>query len=381
MKQILIVVGVIGAALLLMLFLSRDGDEQRRRPPRPQEVVVNTLVIQKENLPVRVRSWGRVRSQSDIELHSEVEGPVLAGDHPFLAGTRFDKGEVLLRVDERPTRLALGSARSQLLKAAAGALPELRFDSPQDAELLEEWIQAFRMDEPIRPLPEAGSPKSLLLQTRFDLPALWNTARNLELTLEKHVIRAPFDCTVIRADLRPGATARKGGAIGRLLDLSSLEVEAEVPGAELHFIRKGDRASIQVPGTGETLTGDVVRIGRQVDPGTRTVPVYVGLGNAESRLMEGVFVEVRFSGSRLPGTVRLPGHVLGGDATVAVLEGGRLARRTIKVEHMEEDSMLVGEGLADGDTLVVDVLQGVSLGTRLRDARAAAGGSGGEDRP
>lgn len=378
MKQILIVVGVLGAALVLMLVLSRRSEEQLRRPPRPTEVVVNTLVIQKQTLPVRVRAWGRVRSQSDIELHSEVEGPVLAGDHPFLAGTRFARNEVLLRVDERPTRLALGSARSQLLKAAASALPELRFDSPQDAEALEQWIQAFRLDEPVQPLPEARTSKSLLLVTRFDLPALWNTVRNLELTLEKHVIRAPFDCTVIRADLRPGATARKGASVGRLLDLGSLEVEAEVPGAELHFIRRGDQASVLAPGNGETLRGEVVRIGRQVDPNTRTVPVYIRLADADRQLMEGVFVEVRFRGSRLPEVVRLPGHVLGGNATVSLIEEGRLARRRVQVEHMEEDSLLVGAGLQNGDTLVVDVLQGVSLGTLLRDARAMTDAPAGE---
>lgn len=366
-KQILFTVLMLLLGWVAMQMLIRAREAKVRRPAPAVEVVVNTTVANPGNLDTRVTAWGRVRTVADIELLSQAEGTVEAGDREFMPGARFERGAVLLKVDDRPVRLKLESARSDLLNSLTRTLPELEFDAPEDGPAMNAWLGDFDLRQTLKPLPEVSSRAERLL-SQAGVIRLWNTARDLEIQLERHEIRAPFDCTVITANLRPGATARLGTNVGRLLNLETLEVEIQVAGSDLHLIRTGTVVDVRLPGTGEMLRGRVQRLGQRVDESTRTVPVYVRIADGNDRLLEGAFVEALFQGSRVDNALRIPTYTLSQENRVGLLVGGVLERRSVNVIHTEGDSVVIQGGLAAGDSLVLDLLQGVADGTRLRDA-------------
>jgi membrane fusion protein (multidrug efflux system) len=226
----------------------------------------------------------------------------------------------------------------------------------------------------LRPCP-ASAPGGERLLSQAGVIRLWNTARDLEIQLERHQVRAPFGGTVVSADLRPGATARLGTVIGRLQNLDDLEVEVEVSGADIHLVRPGSPVTVALPGSGETVSGRVERVSRRIDEATRTIPVHIGLSDGADRLVEGAFVEARITGSVIADAVRIPGFTLGQGNRVGLVRGGLLARQPVTVLHTEGDTLVVGPGLAEGDTLVLDLLQGVADGTRLRDSRTPRPGA------
>ena len=366
-KQILFTVLMLLLGWVAMQMLIRAREAKVRRPAPAVEVVVNTMVAKPGNLDTRVTAWGRVRTVADIELLSQAEGTVEAGDREFMPGARFERGAVLLKVDDRPVRLKLESARSDLLNSLTRTLPELEFDAPEDGPTMNAWLGDVDLRQTLKPLPEVSSRAERLL-SQAGVIRLWNTARDLEIQLERHEIRAPFDCTVITANLRPGATARLGTNVGRLLNLETLEVEIQVAGSDLHLIRTGTVVDVRLPGTGEMLRGRVQRLGQRVDESTRTVPVYVRIADGNDRLLEGAFVEALFQGSRVDNALRIPTYTLSQENRVGLLVGGVLERRSVNVIHTEGDSVVIQGGLAAGDSLVLDLLQGVADGTRLRDA-------------
>lgn len=370
-KQILMTVLMLLAAFAVMRALVASREEKGRRPASPVEVVANTRVIHKQDLASRVTAWGRVRTVADIQLLSQVEGTVLSGEKAFLPGTRFAKGDLLLKVDDRPVVLKLQSARSDLLNSLSRALPEIAFDAPEDRAALEHWLEEFTLDRPLKPLPPASTHGERLL-SQAGVIRLWNTARDLEIQLERHEIRAPFGGTVVSADLRPGATARAGTVIGRLQNLDDLEVEVQVAGSDIHLVGPGAVARVSLPGSGETVNGRITRISRRIDESTRTLPVYIRLEGGSESLAEGAFVQALITGSTLADAVRIPAFTLGQGNRVGLLAGGVLERREVAVLHTEGDSLVVGSGLAEGDSLVLELLQGVADGTRLRDAAAPA---------
>ncbi|MCA9786797.1 MAG: hypothetical protein KC488_09605, partial [Candidatus Cloacimonetes bacterium] len=200
-KQILFTVLMLLLGWVAMQMLIRAREAKVRRPAPAVEVVVNTMVAKPGNLDTRVTAWGRVRTVADIELLSQAEGTVEGGDREFMPGARFERGAVLLKVDDRPVRLKLESARSDLLNSLTRTLPELEFDAPEDGPAMNAWLGDFDLRQTLKPLPEVSSRAERLL-SQAGVIRLWNTARDLEIQLERHEIRAPFDCTVITANLR-----------------------------------------------------------------------------------------------------------------------------------------------------------------------------------
>ena len=74
---------------------------------------MTTQVARPGPVTPEIRAYGRARSAQPLELFSEVSGVIEGVDLPFRPGRRFTRGDLLLRVDDRPLRL-LGVQVSRL---------------------------------------------------------------------------------------------------------------------------------------------------------------------------------------------------------------------------------------------------------------------------
>ena len=103
-----------------------------RKEPKLRPKVVNTLVAKPEQVPVTVSGLGKVTSTQPVDIFSEVSGTILAGDVPFRPAQSFKKGDLLLKIDDRQARLNINKTRSDFLTALAGALAEIKSESPEE---------------------------------------------------------------------------------------------------------------------------------------------------------------------------------------------------------------------------------------------------------
>jgi len=106
--------------------------------------------------------------------------------------------------------------------------------------------------------------------------ALDRARARLELTL----IRAPFDGTVVRLDVRPGEaigpSERSSGLV--VADMSELWVRVDVPEARIRGVSLGSPARITIDALGgETLEGQVVEIAPLADRQSNTIEVAIRL--------------------------------------------------------------------------------------------------------
>ncbi|RMH95486.1 MAG: efflux RND transporter periplasmic adaptor subunit [Calditrichaeota bacterium] len=358
--------------ILAMYVLASLRTEPPKRTPLPKVRLVETTVVHYDTLTARVVGYGRLTSAQPVNLVSEVSGTVQAGEVPFQPGQSFRRGQVLLRIDDRQTRLNLNSAKSDLLNALANVLPEIKVDFPEQYPRWQEYFDRCDFDTPLPPLPEVADSKLKLFLSRFNIYKLYFAVRNLEIRLEKHRILAPFDGAILSADVRPGTPVINGARLGQIINLENLEVEVPVPTADIAWIERRRPVILSAEGLPETWAGVIRRVGKAIDPKTQTVPVYIGVSANPGRdLFQGLFLRADFSGRTVPHGMRIPREALYQEQYVYLIKQGRLAYRKVEIARRELNSVIITGGVAPGDTLVTEVLQGVTPGMLARPRSTA----------
>ncbi|MCZ7555326.1 MAG: efflux RND transporter periplasmic adaptor subunit [Bacteroidia bacterium] len=351
---------ILGAGFVLMQVLAGMKEEPPRRPPAKMVKPVDATVIRLSAMAVEIEALGRVVSSQPVQLISEVSGLAETGDVPFKPAQRFRRGQVLLRIDDRQAELNLNSSKSDFLNALASVLPELKVDFPEEYETWQRYFDRCAFYSMLEELPEPASRNVKLLLTRAQVYKLFYTTKNLEITLEKHRIRAPFDGSIVSTTLRPGSSTRSGSPVGEIISLENMEIELPIPASELPWL-KSDAEVFLRSGEDRIWSGRVARIGTSVDKRTQTVPVFVSV-STPAGLIEGMYVSARIPGKGLEAAVRVPRRAVYDNRYVYLVHDGALVRREVDLINSGAQSVLVNRGLSDGDTLVTELMQGVAPG-------------------
>ena len=91
------------------------------------------------------------------------------------------------------------------------------------------------------------------------------------------------------------------------MDLSQIDIDAEVLHSELPLVEVGREATATFPALpGETFTGRVVSVNPLIDPETQMARVTVRLSNREARIVPGMPGNVRIAGRLLEGRKFVP---------------------------------------------------------------------------
>ena len=108
------------------------------------------------------------------------------------------------------------------------------------------------------------------------------------------VLRSPIAGRVLDRQAVLGQYAQPSAALFTIADLSSIWVMAQAFERDAVNVTPGSVAHITVAALpGQEFDGKVVLVGRQVDPGSRTVPVRITLGNPTGILRPGMSASTR----------------------------------------------------------------------------------------
>ena len=176
-------------------------------------------------------------------------------------------------------------------------------------------------------------------------------------------IPAPFDGSLLGVEALPGTTVEPGTPIMTMVDLSSMNVIADIPERSIAAIRPGIRATILVSAYPEvTFAGRVARMKAELDPTTRALPVVIAVANPGDRLKAGMFATVRIDAGRGPAsdTIAIPegAVVTDGEMRYVFVQVDRrtFERRTIELAPPGSGTpgkVMVRAGLAPGERVVI----------------------------
>lgn len=218
------------------------------------EEVTRTITVNGKTAPARI-----------VELNAETDGRVVAIG--IERGERLDRGEVIVRLDERDrsARLAQAVATVKQRELEFSAREKLKGDS---------YVSEAQLQEAAAMLEAA---KAELARAELDI--------------EYMVIRAPFDGALQERLVEIGDYVKAADPIATFVDERTLIVSANVSEFDAHNVSKGETASAKLA-TGEIVNGVIRYVAPVADEATRTFVVELEVDNATGSYRGGMTAEL-----------------------------------------------------------------------------------------
>ena len=290
-------------------------------------------------------------------------------------GQAVRKGDVLVQLDDREYRAAVGRAEAAIVSARANlslAESELRRGRKLSGEGV---ISAQELDTLVNRERVA---RATIAQLEAELA---QSKVNLEYT----TLRSPADGVVLAKLKEVGEIAVPGGFAGsgdlvRLANLGDLRAEVDVNEADLANVQLGGPAVVVPDAYPEArYDAEVAKIYPQVDRQKGTLKVEAKILKPDERLLPDMSVRVTFLGPRGDEkwtVVLVPASAVhrdqGKDATVWRVDGGVAHRVAVETAGTAGDVARITRGLGDGEAVVVSTSAPLTEGARVQIESKAA---------
>ncbi len=331
---------------------------------KPVPVTVRVQNVDMEAIQLKVHSQGSVVPSTVSQLIPEVSGRVTWTSPNLVAGGYFAAGQELARIDELDYKNARDRAKAALNRAKA-EVEHARFENGRLKSLAERKLTS-------RSALENGLRAYRVSQAAFEDATV--SFEQAEENLNRTVLRAPFDGLVKSENVDIGQFAARGQAIATLYASDIVEVRLPIADRQLAFLnlpslRTGNLPETQQPSVtltaeygGRTLNweGKIVRTEAEIDTASRMVQLVARVETQADQpgLSVGLFVNAEISGIAVEDVVVLPRSSLRNENQVLIVDGENKIRfRTVTPLRLYQDSVLIADGLVEGDRVCVSTLQ------------------------
>lgn len=309
-----------------------------KAPPGPRASIVKVAVVAEQMIAPTTWVAGTVISRNDARLAAEIVGRLTAVAE---VGKHFQKGEVIVRIDDITLKLALAEAKAGVVREQA----RVRFQK-NEVDRLEKL--AMQNSAAKTQLDLAQSDRDVAV-SELDVARL--RAEFAKEQLSRTMIRAPFNGVVTERLARTGERVDQGNVVVRFVDADSYEVQARVSYASISHINPGSILKIK---SNATLQSGVVR--------TR-VPV----GDDLSRLYD-VRLDVTGSNWSVGQTVKVAVPTAEPKNAIVVPRDALILRRNgIAVYKVNDENKVeriaVKTGVANG--AVIEIIGALQAGQRV----------------
>jgi membrane fusion protein (multidrug efflux system) len=336
-------------------------------------------------IPLTRREWvaatpitGNLRTLSTVDIKPEVGGRLLAVY--FREGDFVRKDQLLAEIDPVNYRLSYDQAAAALRVAEAGvervqvSAEHAKTEKERADNLLRSGgITQKDHQSALTGIKEAESQVRLAEAQCGQARAVLAIA---EKALKDCRIYAPAEGHVQKKYFDKGSLLTPGATLYTLVDNSQLELECVVPSYQLASIRLGQRATFQTPTYGERrFEGTVSAINPEVESENRSVMVQLKIANPRGELRSGMYAEGEIiTGKELralviPRDSLIPEKEGSGTAGAYIIKDGKAHRVEIKIGESQLDTVLVRQGLQEGDMVITEIGPSLKEGTLVRVTR------------
>ncbi len=289
-------------------------------------------------------------------VSAQVSGRIV--DIRFDVGDRVQKGDVILRIDERAASQAVAASEAQVREAEAG-LTNARAQYERTRQLVaQKFVSQAALDKAEADFKAAES------RMKATLAGAGAAATERSFT----TIVAPYGGVVSARHVQLGEMASPGKPLLTGFDPSTLRVVATVASAQVPAIQAGARARIEVPSLDRWVDVKSVTVVPSADPRTHTTQVRLDLPVDAKGLLPGVFARAHFVVGTAPRLMVPRAAILRRSEVTAVYvvdASGAPQLRQVRIgSAADAKSVEVLSGLKAGELVAIEpVKAGMSTGT------------------
>lgn len=312
--------------------------------------LITTVPIKETPFTHYLELQGNVQTKKNVLVYPETPGQLT---RIFVKeGQRVAKGQALARIDA-------GGLGEQIAQAEIAAnLAKTTFERQQRL-----WNQKI------------GS-EIQYLQAKSNYEAQSKSVANLRKVLSKYTIRAPFSGIIDDVLKEQGTVVAPGmgSEIFRVVNLSDMYVETDVPESYITSIKKGKSVEVELPVLGKTISSKVRQAGSFINPANRTFKVEVGVPNKDRTIKPNLTAKLKLNDYTNPKAILIPQSVISEDArgqqyvfVVNDIKGNKgVAKQAfITTGKTQGDIVEVLSGLKEGEQIVSEGARSVQDGLEV----------------
>lgn len=342
--------------------VSADGSIQLS-PQQVQANAIATVVVREETLAPMMAVVGRVQAQPgrESEVVAPFAGRLIASGAFTRVGSTVKQGQVLAEVEQLLTAPERTQYASQITQTEATAT-----QAQQEVDLRRIELDRAKQlyDGGAIPLKQFQTAEFNLRQTETRLKSAQESVAQFRALLlqegggpRRVPIVAPISGTVVSSDLTAGMQVDPAKNLMKIVDLSTVWVQAAVPETQLGSTRQASRAEVISPAVpGRIYQAALVTVGPAVDAANRTIPVIYSVENADGSLKVDMTADVRIPfGPQTPVLLVPSSAVLYGAGQSLVFverQPGVYQRRIVAAGESRGSDVVIRSGLKPSEKIV-----------------------------
>ena len=181
---------------------------------------------------------------------------------------------------------------------------------------------------------------------------------------------APRDGVIETRSIEAGNSAMPGQAAFKLISVDKVHVKIAVPENEIGKISVGKQAKIMVPALDNTeFFGKIETKGVAANVLSYTYEAKIEVNNPLRRLMPGMVCKVFLLDDSKAAEIVVPNRTIqiatDGKRYVWLADGNIAKRQLVKIGGLNDNGIVILEGLSAGDQLIVEGFQKISEGMKI----------------
>ncbi|MEC7265152.1 MAG: efflux RND transporter periplasmic adaptor subunit [Bacteroidota bacterium] len=304
--------------------------------------LVTTIQVQPKKFNHYLELQGDVMTKQNVLIYPEMAGTL---NHVYVKeGQKVAKGQILASIDD-------GGLSSQLAQLRTQAeLSKTTFERQKRL-----WEQNI------------GS-EIQYLQAKTTYEAQQSAVKQMESQVAKSTIRAPF-AGIIDDVIKDQGTVIAPGAgseVFRIVNLSNMYVEVEVPESHLPNVTPGKDVKVFFPVLGDSVAAKIRETGNFINPSNRSFTAEIPVPSHDGKIKPNLTARVMINDYTSEDAILIPQSILSENAD------GEQYVYLVAADSIENDpvakKVVITTGKTQGD--FVEVLSGINSGDAIIDEGA-----------
>ncbi|NNG10148.1 MAG: efflux RND transporter periplasmic adaptor subunit [Arenibacter sp.] len=299
--------------------------------------LVTTIVANPQQFDHYLDLQGDVQTKQNVLIYPEMQGvlqKVYVKD-----GQKVNKGQLLATIDD-------GGLSSQVAQLKTQAqLAKTTFERQKRL-----WDQKI------------GS-EIQYLQAKTNYEAIESNVKQMQSQLGKSSIRAPFSGIIddVIKDQGTVVSPGPGSEVFRIVNLSDMYIDVEVPETYLGSIKNGKEAKVYFPVLGDSVKTTIRQTGNFINPGNRSFTVEIPVPNKNGNIKPNLSARVQLNDYTSENAILVPQSI--------VSENAEGEQYVYKAEELNDNNEAVAKKIiiATGKTQngFVEVVSGIEDGNHI----------------
>ncbi len=299
--------------------------------------LVETQPVLQKDFAHFIEVQGNVESDKNVSVAPEMNGIILRIN--VERGQAVSQGQVIAEIDAEPIRKNISELETRL------ELAKTMFERQENL-----WKQ------------QIGS-EIQYLQAKNSKESLERSLESLKAQLKKAYVKAPINGVVDEIFVKQGEMANPAVPLARVVNLSEVQIKADVSEAYVPSVRKGDAVVVSFPSLQKEMPARISNVGQFIEPANRTFKVEVRLANKDGFLKPNTLAVVKIKDFEQKNAIVIPTHLIQQStdgkefvfvirqnekknvaAKVAIKTGKSYGGETLVIEGLQAEDILISKG-------------------------------------